>query len=113
LVHVQNLKSTLVQDELFGPIINLELAQDEDALVTRANATCYGLAASVWTKEVGQAQRLSRRIRAGTVWINTHTRQSPETETGGFGDSGLGRLHGLQGLDDFLETKTIYFEDAS
>jgi betaine-aldehyde dehydrogenase len=113
LIHIQNLQSTLVQEELFGPIINLEQADDEDALVARANATRYGLAASVWTRDVGQAQRMSRRIRAGTVWINTHTRQSPETETGGFGDSGLGRLHGLQGLDDFLETKTIYFEDAS
>lgn len=113
LVHVQNLHSPLVQQELFGPIINLEWAADEDELVARANATRYGLAASVWTQDLGQAQRLARRVRAGTVWLNTHTRQAPETETGGFGDSGLGRLHGLQGLDDFLQTKTVYLEEAS
>jgi acyl-CoA reductase-like NAD-dependent aldehyde dehydrogenase len=113
LTHIQNLDSALIQTELFGPIINIEMAEDELDMVYRANATRYGLASSVWTDNINSAHSLARKIRTGTVWINTHTRQAPETETGGFGDSGLGRLHGLQGLDDFLQTKTIYIEGSN
>ncbi|WP_323034502.1 aldehyde dehydrogenase family protein [Pararhodobacter sp.] len=59
-----------------------------------------------------RAMRLSRAIRAGTVWLNCHSRLFPEGETGGYGQSGLGRLHGIEGLSDFLETKHIYIEQG-
>jgi acyl-CoA reductase-like NAD-dependent aldehyde dehydrogenase len=78
-------------------------------MLARANATRYGLAASVWTENVRLAQHWTRHIQAGSVWVNAHNRLTAETETGGYKLSGLGRLHGMQGLDDFLETKTIYF----
>lgn len=109
LVQIQDLTHPLVQEELFGPVLNIECAADEDDMLLRANATRYGLAASVWTENIRLAQHWTRHIQAGSVWVNAHNRLTAETETGGYKQSGLGRLHGMQGLDDFLETKTIYF----
>lgn len=100
----------LVQEELFCPVVLAERFTDEAGAVASANATRYGLAASVHTSDHGRARRVARALRAGTVWINCHNRLFAEAETGGFRESGLGRLHGLEGLDDFLETKHIYAE---
>ncbi|WP_136656486.1 aldehyde dehydrogenase family protein [Nitratireductor sp. XY-223] len=100
----------LVQEELFCPLVLAERFNDEEAAVASANATRYGLAASVHTSDHGRARRVARALKAGTVWINCHNRLFAEAETGGFRESGLGRLHGLEGLDDFLETKHIYAE---
>lgn len=110
LIHVNDVNDPLVQEELFGPILNIECASDEADMLARANATRYGLAASLWTNDVKRAQRLTRRIRSGSVWVNSHNRLGAETETGGFKHSGLGRLHGVEGLNDFLETKTVFYE---
>jgi betaine-aldehyde dehydrogenase len=110
LFEIDDLGSSLVQEELFGPIVSLESFGDEAQAVHKANATRYGLAASVFTRDIGRATRVSRAIRAGTVWLNCHTRLLAETETGGYRQSGLGRLLGIEGLDDFLETKHVYLE---
>lgn len=111
LMQIQDVKHELIQEELFGPVLNIECAADEADMLARANATRYGLAASVWTESVRRAQHWTRGIRSGSVWVNAHNRLTAETETGGFKHSGLGRLHGMQGLDDFLETKTVYFAE--
>ncbi|PCI04260.1 MAG: aldehyde dehydrogenase [Hyphomicrobiales bacterium] len=113
LFEIDNLDSSLVQEELFGPIASLEKFSDETEAVHMANATRYGLAASVFTNDLNRATRVSRAIRSGTVWLNCHTRLFAEGETGGYRQSGLGRLHGLEGLNDFLETKHVYFEAGS
>lgn len=110
LFEIDDLSSDLVQEELFGPIVSLERFSDEKEAVMKANATRYGLAASVFTRDLARATRVSRAIRSGTVWLNCHTRLFAEGETGGFGQSGLGRLHGVEGLNDFLETKHVYWE---
>lgn len=110
LFEIDDLSSSLVQEELFGPIVSLEKFGDEKQAVQMANATRYGLAASVFSADLARANRVSRGIRSGTVWLNCHTRLLAEGETGGFGQSGLGRLHGAEGLNDFLETKHVYFE---
>jgi len=112
LFGINDTASSLVQDELFGPIVSLETFEDEAEAVSKANATSYGLAASVFTRDGARAIRVSRAIRSGTVWINAHLRLFAEAETGGFGKSGLGRLHGPEGLNDFLETKHIYMEQG-
>lgn len=112
LFRIDDVSSPLVQDELFGPIVSVETFSDEAEAVEKANATSYGLAASVFTSDLGRAMRMSRAIRAGTVWLNSHMRLFAEGETGGFGQSGLGRLHGPEGLNDFLETKHIYLEQG-
>lgn len=113
LFRIDDLSSPLVQEELFGPITSVETFADETEAVAMANATVYGLAASVFTRDLNRAMRMSRRIRSGTVWINSHTRLLAEAETGGFGQSGLGRLHGIEGLADFLETKHVYMETGT
>jgi betaine-aldehyde dehydrogenase len=110
LFRIDNLQSELVQEELFGPIVSIEGFEDEKEAVAKANATRYGLAASLFTRDLNRATRVSRAIRAGTVWLNCHGRLFAEGETGGYRHSGLGRLHGPEGLNDFLETKHVYLE---
>ena len=100
----------LVQEELFSPILMVERLSGEEAAVKSANATRYGLAASVYTSDHSRARRVARALKSGTVWINCHNRLFAEAETGGYRESGMGRLHGLEGLSDFLETKHIYAE---
>ncbi|WP_028035089.1 aldehyde dehydrogenase family protein [Chelativorans sp. J32] len=110
LFRIDDLHSELVQEELFGPIVSIETFEDELEAVTKANATKYGLAASVFSLDINRVMRVSRAIRAGTVWLNCHSRLFAEGETGGYRHSGLGRLHGVEGLNDFLETKHVYLE---
>ncbi|MGX5660738.1 aldehyde dehydrogenase family protein [Castellaniella ginsengisoli] len=96
------------QEEIFGPFVVLEKFEDEKEAVQRANHTVYGLSASVWTRDGDRGLRLARALRNGTVWINDHNRMFAEAETGGYRQSGIGRLHGYEGLGDFLETKHIF-----
>ena len=98
----------LVQDELFAPILNIETFADPQEAVVRANATRFGLSASVYTEGLRTGQAAARAIKAGTVWLNCHNRLMVEAETGGYRESGIGRLHGVEGLAPFMETKHIY-----
>jgi acyl-CoA reductase-like NAD-dependent aldehyde dehydrogenase len=96
------------QEEIFGPFVVLEKFEDEKEAVARANHTVFGLSASVWTTDGDRGMRVARALRNGTVWINDHNRLFAEAETGGYRRSGIGRLHGYEGLADFLETKHIF-----
>ncbi len=107
-----DLCSPLVQEELFAPMVSVELFSTEREAVSMANASRYGLGASVWTNELQRGLRVSRAIKAGTVWLNAHAQMFAEIETGGYKQSGLGRLHGSEGLDDFLETKHVFIPAA-
>lgn len=110
LVRVEDTRSPLVRDEVFGPVLSVQtFASDEEAIM-KANDTRFGLAASVWSRDLARAQRVSAAIRAGSVWINAHTRLFPEIETGGYRESGIGRLHGVEGLEAFLQTKAVTYE---
>jgi betaine-aldehyde dehydrogenase len=100
----------LVQQELFGPIVSLERFSDETEALTKSNATRFGLAASVFTNDLKRAMRMARKLKFGTVWLNSHNRLLAEAETGGYRESGNGRLHGVEAMNDFLETKHIYYE---
>jgi betaine-aldehyde dehydrogenase len=95
------------REEIFGPLVVLERFESEAEAVAKANNTIFGLSASVWTKDGARALRLARALRNGTVWINDHNRLFAEAETGGYRQSGLGRLHGYEGLADFTELKHI------
>lgn len=110
LVAVGDLDSPVVQEEFFGPVLNLESFRDESEAVARANVGRYGLSASVWTHDGARAQRVARALRSGTVWINNHNKLLAEAETGGYRASGYGRLHGAEAMMEFLETKHIYQE---
>ena len=107
LVAVKTPASSMLQDEVFGPALSIDTFTDEEEAIAKANATRYGLAASVWTADLARAQRAAHKIRAGSVWINAHNRLMAEAETGGFKESGIGRLHGVEGLESFLQTKHI------
>ncbi|MEM7462026.1 MAG: aldehyde dehydrogenase family protein [Pseudomonadota bacterium] len=110
LYELQDDTHRLVQSELFSPIGILQRFESEEEAVVSANATRYGLAASVHTNNHDRARRIARALKSGTVWINCHNRLFAEAETGGYRESGMGRLHGLEGLADFMETKHIYAE---
>jgi betaine-aldehyde dehydrogenase len=99
--------SPAVQKEIFGPVLSLERFRDEDEACALANGTSYGLVASVWTSNHNRAERVARRIEAGTVWVNTYMRTFPEAESGGMKESGLGRSRGRFGIYEYLEPKHI------
>jgi betaine-aldehyde dehydrogenase len=102
--------SRLAREEIFGPVVSVMEFEDEDEAIEMANDTKFGLAAAVWTNDVKRAFRVSRRIRAGTVWVNAYGRTSAETEYGGYKQSGIGRERGLDGLFEFTQSKHIYFD---
>src|SRR3546814_15970410 len=95
------------REEVFGPVRVVHRYRDLDAVVGQANDSPYGLAASVWTRSFSDAHRLSRRIEAGTVWINTHSMFDPALTIGGLKQSGYGRDSGRQALENYLEWKTV------
>lgn len=106
LVEVSDLDTPIVQQEVFGPVATFEVFDTEADAIRLANATEYGLAASVWSRDIDRPLRVGRELRAGTVWTNTWAVVVDQFEEGGFGQSGLGRLNGLRGLSEFQEDKT-------
>lgn len=99
---------TIAREEIFGPVVAVMTFEDEDEAVELANDTLYGLAAAVWTKDLGRALRVARRIAAGTVWVNNYGLVHPEMPVGGFKQSGFGRELGVEGLEEYLQTKSVH-----
>ncbi|GAA1736125.1 aldehyde dehydrogenase family protein [Brachybacterium phenoliresistens] len=99
---------SVVRDEAFGPVVTVETFRSEDEAVATANDTIYGLAGAVWTQDAGRAQRVARRLRHGTIWINDFHPYLPQAEWGGFKQSGVGRELGPTGLAEYQEVKHIY-----
>ncbi|MGU3421829.1 aldehyde dehydrogenase family protein [Methylobacterium sp. D54C] len=108
LVEHADTRADFVQEEIFGPFLVLEGFESEAEAVARANDSVFGLSASVWTHDGARALRVARALRNGTVWINDHNKLFAEAETGGYRQSGLGRLHGYDAFMDFTELKHVY-----
>lgn len=102
--------SSLISDEIFGPVLTVQRFADEAEAVALANASEYGLAAGLWTQNLDRAWRVGRAIRAGTIWINTYHHFYDEAEVGGFKRSGIGRQQGIEGIHEFTETKHLNFD---
>jgi gamma-glutamyl-gamma-aminobutyraldehyde dehydrogenase/4-guanidinobutyraldehyde dehydrogenase/NAD-dependent aldehyde dehydrogenase len=98
----------IVQEEVFGPVLAIQQADDLEHAIALANGTGYGLAAAVWTSNVTTAHRVARRLRAGTVWVNTFDISSLTTPFGGVKDSGQGRDRSLHALDAYTNLKTTW-----
>jgi aldehyde dehydrogenase (NAD+)/phenylacetaldehyde dehydrogenase len=99
--------SEAVSTEIFGPVLVVDTFESENEAVTAANSSEYGLAAGVWTGNGGQAQRVARRLRAGTVWINTYGVFHPTLPFGGTKRSGFGRELGQAAVEQYTERKTV------
>jgi gamma-glutamyl-gamma-aminobutyraldehyde dehydrogenase/4-guanidinobutyraldehyde dehydrogenase/NAD-dependent aldehyde dehydrogenase len=108
LVAADDPEMPIVQEEVFGPVLAIQTADDADHALALANATRYGLAAAVWTSNLTTAGRLARRLRAGTVWVNSFDRSSMATPFGGMKESGYGRDRSLHALDAYAQLKTTW-----
>jgi betaine-aldehyde dehydrogenase len=113
LLEVDDPKMAIVQEEVFGPVLTMQVFETEAEAVELANDSRYGLSASIWTRDVDRPIRVAREIEAGTIWINDWAVVWDEFEEGGFKDSGNGRLNGWTAMDEFLEYKHVAFHPGT
>jgi aldehyde dehydrogenase (NAD+)/phenylacetaldehyde dehydrogenase len=99
---------SIVDEEIFGPVLSVLTFDSVDEAVQLANQTMYGLAAGLWTNDIRKAFHVARAIRAGTVWVNTYNLYDSAAPFGGFKQSGYGRDLGREALDGYTDTKTVW-----
>jgi aldehyde dehydrogenase (NAD+) len=103
-----NNRMTVAQEEIFGPVLVVIPFKDVNDAVAQANDSIFGLAAGVWTRDVGKAHEVARRVQAGTVWINQYNWYDSGAPFGGYKQSGFGRELGKQALEGYTETKSVF-----
>ena len=99
--------SEIVQREVFGPVVTVQSAPDEETAIAWANDVDYGLAASVWTSDVGRAMRMARALQFGAVWVNDHIPIVSEMPHGGFKQSGYGKDMSMYAVEHYTEVKHV------
>ncbi|MCW5220445.1 aldehyde dehydrogenase [Verminephrobacter aporrectodeae subsp. tuberculatae] len=103
----------IAQEEVFGPVLSVIRFQDEEDALRIANGVRFGLAAAVWTKDIGRAIRMSEKLQAGTVWVNTYRAVSFMAPFGGYKDSGIGRENGMDAIREYLQTKAVWINSGA
>lgn len=103
----------IAQEEVFGPVLSVIRFEDEADALRIANDVRFGLAAAVWTSDIGRAIRMSERLQAGTVWVNTYRAVSFMAPFGGYKDSGLGRENGIDAVREYLQTKSVWINSGA
>ena len=98
----------IAQEEVFGPVVSVIPFKNDEEAYQLANDTAYGLAAGVWTSSIKRATVAPKRLQAGTVWVNTYRAASFLMPFGGVKTSGLGRENGIEAIDPYLETKSVW-----
>lgn len=112
LVDVNN-DMKVVREEIFGPVAAVMPFDHEDEVVALANDTEYGLAAGVWTNDLGRAHRMAARLEAGTIWVNTYRAMSPMSPRQGFKNSGVGVEHGQESIKEYTRLKSVWVNTSS
>jgi aldehyde dehydrogenase (NAD+) len=102
----------IAQEEVFGPVLSIIGFDDEQHAVALANSVIYGLVAGVWTANIGRAMRMTKALKAGTVWVNTYRAYSFMMPFGGMKMSGIGRENGIEAVHEFLETKSVFLSTS-
>ena len=108
-----NNKMRIAQEEVFGPVLSIIPFEDEEEAIEIANDVMFGLAAGIWTSSIRRAIEIPKRIRAGSVWVNTYRAVSFMAPFGGFKKSGLGRENGQETIQEYMQTKTVWISTAT
>jgi acyl-CoA reductase-like NAD-dependent aldehyde dehydrogenase len=101
---------TIAREEIFGPVLATIEFADLDEAITRANDTMYGLAAAVWTRDIKKAHYVARKLKAGTVWINTYNIYDTAAPFGGYKASGFGREMSAYALEHYTQVKSVWVD---
>jgi aldehyde dehydrogenase (NAD+) len=102
----------IAQEEIFGPVLSIMMFETDEEAIEIANGSIYGLAAGVWTADIGRCLNVARRLESGTVWINTYRVSSPLSPFGGYKRSGFGRESGLLAIREFVQEKSVWIETS-
>lgn len=102
----------IAQEEIFGPVVSVIRFRDEDEALKIANGTDFSLAAGIWSADISRVHRFARKLKAGTVWVNTYGPTDIRLPWGGARDSGFGREHGRAALENFTEEKSVWINTA-
>jgi aldehyde dehydrogenase (NAD+) len=110
IVHQAAKDSFLMRNEVFGPVLAVTPFRDEAEALALANDTEFGLAAGIWTRDVNRVHKMARALEAGTVWVNTYRALTFNSPFGGYKSSGIGRQNGIEAVQQYLQTKSVWCE---